>query len=163
MSLSTVIVDLLEANIEMLKWHLSDFSDAEMFVRPCPGANHAAWQVGQFTAAEVNLIAVVAEGVHSPQPEGFAAHFTKETASIDDPAKFPSKQELLGQFEKTRRETIKWVKTLSDEQLLKATPEKWHRFAKTTGDMALMQGMHVTMHIGQIQVIRRKLGKPVLF
>jgi hypothetical protein len=147
----------------MVKWHLGDFTDAEMFVRPCAGANHAAWQVGQPITAEVHLIGAVAQGVHSPLPEGFAARFTKETASIDDPAKFPAKQELLAQLEKTRGETIRWVKTLSDEQLMAPTPENLHRFAKTVGELALMQATHLTMHVGQIQVIRRKLGKPVLF
>ena len=29
--------------------------------------------------------------------------------------------------------------------------------------MALMIPVHVAMHIGQFQVIRRKTGKPVLF
>jgi hypothetical protein len=163
MSTSTYIVDILERNLGMLKQHLADFSDADMFVRPCPGANHAAWQVGQFTAAEVSLVAVVAKGVHPALPEGFAQKFTKDTASIDDPSKFPNKGELLGLMEKLRGATIQWVKGLSDEQLAQPTPEKFHRFAKNVGDMALMQAMHVTMHIGQIQVIRRKLGKPILF
>jgi hypothetical protein len=30
-------------------------------------------------------------------------------------------------------------------------------------DLAFLQADHLTMHIGQFQVIRRKLGKPVLF
>jgi hypothetical protein len=163
MGAAPFIVDILERSVGIVKQHLADFSEAEMFVRPCPGANHAAWQLGQVISAEPRLIEVVAQGVHPALPEGFAQRFTKETAGIDDPSKFPTKAELLEQFERIRGATIQWVKGLSDEQLAQPTPEKWHGFANTAGDMALMQAMHSVMHLGQIQVIRRKLGKPVLF
>jgi len=33
----------------------------------------------------------------------------------------------------------------------------------TVAHMALLQIGHIAMHVGQFQVIRRKLGKPVLF
>jgi hypothetical protein len=36
-------------------------------------------------------------------------------------------------------------------------------FAPTTGHLALMTASHIMMHVGQLQVIRRKLGKPLLF
>jgi hypothetical protein len=31
------------------------------------------------------------------------------------------------------------------------------------GDILMLHPAHLAMHVGQIQVIRRKLGKPVLF
>ena len=36
----------LEASKGNLEWYVSDFSDADLLVRPVPGANHAAWQIG---------------------------------------------------------------------------------------------------------------------
>ena len=42
----------LAGNLEFVKSTLSDFSDADLFVRPCPGANHAAWQLGHLCNAE---------------------------------------------------------------------------------------------------------------
>src|SRR5271170_7679494 len=47
--------DVLTRNLEMLRMTLADFSDADMLVRPCPGANHAAWQLGHLTAAETRM------------------------------------------------------------------------------------------------------------
>jgi hypothetical protein len=36
-------------------------------------------------------------------------------------------------------------------------------FAPTVGHLVLMIASHIMMHVGQMQVIRRKLGKPLLF
>ncbi len=37
------------------------------------------------------------------------------------------------------------------------------RFAPTVGHLLLMLSNHDLMHAGQFSVLRRKLGKPVLF
>jgi hypothetical protein len=37
------------------------------------------------------------------------------------------------------------------------------KFAPTVGAMLLLNANHVLMHAGQFSVVRRKLGKPVLF
>ena len=42
-------------------------------------------------------------------------------------------------------------------------PEALQAFAPTVGHLAYILPSHVMMHLGQIQGIRRKLGKPVLF
>lgn len=160
---TTVLADLLSRSVEMYKAHLGDFSDAEMFARSSPKANHAAWQLGQVISSDHHLVALVDPKAMAALPEGFDKKFTKETAGIDDPSKFPNKQQLLEQFAKTRNAAAAWVRTLSDEQLNKALPEKVRPFAKTVGEMAAMMSVHSAMHLGQIQAIRRKLGKPVLF
>src|SRR3954451_17270379 len=163
MTTNELIVSTLEQNLGMLKMTLGDFSDADMLVRPVPGANHAAWQLGHLAAAEGNLINMCAPGAVPTAPEAFAKRFTKETASVDDPAVFLNKAELLAAMEKSRAATVQWVKGMSQADLETPTPEKFHRFAATLGHLALVCGNHATMHLGQFQVIRRKLGKPVLF
>ena len=45
----------------------------------------------------------------------------------------------------------------------KETPEKFRSWVATWGDLIGILSGHVTMHVGQFQVIRRKIGKPVLF
>jgi hypothetical protein len=62
-----------------------------------------------------------------------------------------------------RTATIAWVKTLTPADLDKPTPEKMRNWAPTVGHLVTMLPNHLTMHLGQIQVIRRKLGKPILF
>src|SRR5678816_3939499 len=42
----------LESTHNMVTMYLGDLSDADLLVRPAPGANHIAWQLGQLIAAE---------------------------------------------------------------------------------------------------------------
>jgi hypothetical protein len=157
-----LLADVLERNLEMVKMTLSDFSDADMLARPVPTANHAAWQLGHLIGAETRFISA-GGGTAPALPPGFEEKFTKETAKTDDPAFFPKKAELLDQFAKVRSAMVKWVRSLKESDLARATPEKIQRFAPTVGHIAAMTPAHVAMHMGQFQVIRRKLGKPVQF
>jgi hypothetical protein len=160
------VVKSLTGNLGFLKDTLKDFSDADLFVRPCPGANNAAWQLGHLIGAETHLVGGLDPKGAIVLPDDFAARFSKETSTTDDPAKFgkyATKNELLGLFEKVRNSTIAWVNTLSPSDFDKQTPEKFRSWVATWGDLVGMLSGHVTMHVGQFQVIRRKIGKPVLF
>jgi hypothetical protein len=163
MNQSELAADVISRNVEMLKMTLADFSDADMLVRPCPGANHAAWQMGHLISAETRMINMIKPGAAAELPAGFDTKFTKETNSNDDPAFFPKKAALLEQLAKTRAATAAWAKSLTQADLDKPGPERMAAMAPTIGHMVAMVSLHSTMHIGQFQVIRRKLGKPILF
>jgi hypothetical protein len=165
MDLKQFIKQSLSGNAGFLQWTLSDFTDADMYVRPCPGANHAAWQIGHLCGAEVGLTSACGAKAIS-LPEGFKDLFDKKTAAIDDPKKFgdfATKAALLNLFEKVRAGTIAWVDGMSQADMDKPAPEKFQKMWPTMGTLAEGMAGHVGMHVGQFQVIRRKLGKPVLF
>ena len=157
-----VTADVLNRNHEMLKGTLGDFSDADFYTRPCPGANHPAWQIGHLILSETHMVSAMDPKAAEKLPDGFDKKFTKETAGKDDPAFFGSKSQLMGQFAKTRAATIAWVKTLKPADLDKPAPEAFRGFAPTLGHILAMLPAHVAMHVGQFQVTRRKLGKPIL-
>jgi hypothetical protein len=149
-------------NLELVKWMLSDFSDADMMVRPCPGANHAAWQLGHLIGGEAMMASAC--GAAMPElPSGFSERFDKKNAGLDNPKAFVSKAELLDLLAKTRAAAAKWIGSLTEADLGKPAPEKMREYAPTVGSVATLLETHLMMHVGQFQVIRRKLGKPVLF
>ena len=158
-----LMAEVLTNNLGMVKATLADFSDADMLVRPTPAANHAAWQLGHLINSETNMLRAAAPDAAPALPAGFAEKFTKETARSDDRAAFPTKTEMLDLYEKVRAASAQWVKGLSADDLNKPTSERLQRFAPTWGHLALMMPAHTMMHLGQFQVIRRALGKPVLF
>jgi hypothetical protein len=162
MNTNQTYTDSLSRNLEMLKMTLADLSDADMLVRPAPGANHAAWQLGHLATAEAKMVAGV-KGVAPELPAGFAERFKKDAAKSDDAAAFPKKQELLDTLAKVRATSIEWVKTLTPEQMDQASPESIRPFCPKVGHLPGLLGEHTAMHVGQFQVLRRKLGKPVLF
>jgi hypothetical protein len=155
--------DVLNRNFETLKMTLADFSDADMLVRPCPGANHAAWQIGHLIVAESRMINSLSPGAMPELPAGFADRFNKETAGKDDAGFFPQKAALMDQYAKTRQGTIKWVRGLSPADLETPMTGQMANWVPTQGHLVMMLPGHVLMHLGQFQVIRRKLGKPILF
>jgi hypothetical protein len=164
MTPNQLLVDLLEGNVNFVKMTLADFTDAEMLVRPAPGANHAAWQLGHLIVAETNLTnAAMRDGTMPELPAGFADKFNKKTASIDDAGAFPKKSELLELFVRQRAATVQWAKALTSQDMAQPAPERIRPVAPTVAHLAAFYPSHVTMHLGQWQVIRRKLGKPVLF
>src|SRR5689334_6145696 len=161
-------IDLLAKNLvtglEMLKMHLADFSDADMLVRPVPNANHAAWQVGHVLAFEVMCCKMYAPAA-APQglPADMDKTYGKEGSTSDDPKRFLKKDELLKYLGQVNTGLAGWVRGMSPEDLAKSGPEQFKGWVNTIGELVLAIPVHETMHLGQIQVIRRKLGKKVLF
>jgi hypothetical protein len=159
-----LLADSTARNLDMVKMTVADFSDDDLYVRPTPGANHAAWQLGHLCVAETNLINSVRPNAMPPLPREMVDRFNSKTTSEDDPGKFAvTKQQLLDTLAGVRANTVKWIKTLSPQELDQPTPERLRNFAPNLGQFVLMLAGHVNMHVGQLQVIRRKLGKPILF
>ena len=140
---------------------LADLSDADLLVRPVPGANHIAWQLGHLIAAESHLAqASLPDAKYPALPPGFAEQHSKETAAAESTKGFLTKAQYLELFNAVRQVTIDAVGRLTPADLDKPTPEKWRPFAPTHGHMLLLVAEHVGMHSGQFSVVRRKLGKP---
>lgn len=147
-----------------LNWFLSDLSDADLLIRPVPGANHIAWQLGHLITAEATFFAQFIPNASYPAlPTGFTDQHGKTTAAVDPPMGFLTKNEYLDLFKKTRAATLAAVDRLSEADLDKPMPEEVVKYAPTLGAMLLLTSSHVLMHSGQFTVVRRKLGKPVLF
>jgi hypothetical protein len=163
MNINTLLAEVLAGNLGFLQGTLSDFSDADMLVRPVPGANHAAWQLGHLIVAESNMVNAAKTGAGAELAAGFAEKFKKTTAGNDDPSFFPKKGELLAQFDKVRQATIAFAKNVTQAELNKPMPEPISGFAPTVEHLLTLMPVHVAMHVGQFQVLRRKLGKPILF
>jgi uncharacterized damage-inducible protein DinB len=155
--------DAVQRSMGMLMMTLGDFSDGDFFVRPCPGANHATWQLGHLTTSEAWIVNAVKPGSNTAVSEEFAGKFSKETSSKDDVEFFPKKAAILEQLNKTRAVTVAWIKTLTPADLDKPGPERMVKMCPTVGHVLGLIGNHDMMHMGQLQVIRRKLGKPILF
>jgi hypothetical protein len=162
MKITEHIANGLKGNFGMLNMHLADLSDADLLQRPVPNANHANWQLGHVIGAEWRMLSVA--GAKMPElPAGFLDKYTKDTAKKDDAAAFAKKDDLLATFAKVRDASAAFAHSLSDQQLEAPAPENIRRMAPTVGDLLVLLSIHTTMHIGQIQVLRRKLNKPVLF
>jgi uncharacterized damage-inducible protein DinB len=145
------------------KMYLGDLSDADLLVRPVPGCNHIAWQLGHLIEAERSFVDKLQPGIMPALPAGFAAKHTKETAGSDDPKAFLTKQQYLELAVSVRATALTALEKTSDAQLDQPPPAEFADFTRSVGDLLSMIGTHWTMHTGQWAVIRRKLGRTPLF
>jgi hypothetical protein len=142
--------------------YLEDLDDAAFMIRPVPGMNHIAWQMGHLISAEHGTMEGIKPGSSPALPEGFDAKHGKETISIDDPKAFYTKDEYLALWKAQRAATLAILESLSDADLDAPAPERLRTFCQTVGHaMNLMGGSHPLMHVGQFVAVRRQLNKPI--
>lgn len=141
---------------------LADLNSSDLMVRPVPGANHIAWQLGHLIAAEGYLIALGLPDAIEKLPEGFVERHNKSTAASDNPSDFLTKEEYLALAKQVRANTMRVVEGLSpadfDKPVTGGPP-----FITTVGEALLFISGHWLTHAGQWTVIRRGMGRPPLF
>jgi uncharacterized damage-inducible protein DinB len=164
MNARDVIKTALDSTKFLLDRYLSDLSDADLLVRPVPGANTIAWQLGHLISSEPYLIRSQLPDTPYPElPAGFAEAHSKEAAASDAPKGFRAKAEYAQLFDKVRAATLAALAKLSDADLARPTQGQMAGFAPTLAAYFILLSNHTLMHAGQFTVLRRKLGKPVLF
>ncbi len=147
----------------IVQMYLGDLSDADLLVRPVPGCNHIAWQLGHLIESERHFIDKLQPGIMPALPEGFAAKHTKETAGSDDAQAFLTKQQYVDLAASVRAASLAALEKTSDAQLDQPPPPEFAEYTRSVGDLLSLIGTHWTMHVGQWAVIRRKLGRAPLF
>ncbi len=152
----------LTSTQHMLGMFVQDLSDTDLLVRPVPQANHIAWQLGHLIVSEIGIAQGYLPNMNYPElPSGFTEQH-KQEAHVKDSG-FATKAEYLNLFNKVRQATIDAVGKLSDADLDKPTTGRMAAMVPNVGALLLLNANHVMMHAGQFSVVRRKLGKPVLF
>ena len=154
----------LKSTQGMLETYLSDLSDADLLTRLVPGANLIAWQLGHMISSERQMtLSQLPNAVYPELPAGFAEQHNKATATAEPPRGFGTKAEYLGLFNKVREATLATLDKIPDADLDKRTTGQMADYAPTVGRLLLLHANHTLMHAGQFTVLRRKLGKKVLF
>ena len=157
--------DMLQIQMDLglfvLKTYVSDLSDADLLLRPAPGCNQLAWQLGHLIHSEAQLLESVCPGASAPLPPGFAEQHAREVAQ-NDGSQFLSRQEYVDLYDQQRAATKAALAKLSEADLDKPSPEHLRKRFPTVGALMNLIGAHPLMHAGQFVAVRRTLGKPVL-
>ncbi|MFN0136359.1 MAG: DinB family protein [Phycisphaerae bacterium] len=164
--------DVLIGTIEQAGWVtatlLSDLSDADLLIRPVPGMNHVAWQLGHLVLSVHEKLTTLGHAMPA-LPAGFAAAHSKKTAASeprfagpDGQCGFSRKADYLALLATMREATIAAIKATPDAALDTPAPESLRKYTPTIGAVYNLIGTHEFMHHGQIVALRRKLGKPVV-
>ncbi|MBS0262574.1 MAG: DinB family protein, partial [Planctomycetes bacterium] len=93
--------------------YLSDLTDADLLVRPVPGINHIAWQLGHLIVSEHDMLEAAFPGSMPALPAGFAEKYTKESSRLDSASAFHTKDVYLKVAAEQREGTLKKLSSLS--------------------------------------------------
>jgi DinB superfamily len=163
MNAQEAITTVLKGSQHLVNTFLADLSDQDILVHPVPGANHIAWQIGHLIDAEIMMAPQHPAFVYPQLPAGFKQQHEKATAFQEPPKGFATKDKYLELFNAVRNSTLAGVSKLTPTDLDKATTGQMAEWAPTVGAILILTNNHTMMHMGQFTVLRRKLGKPVLF
>jgi hypothetical protein len=154
----------LSTTRDTTQMYLGDFTDADLLVRPVPTANSTAWQLAHLIIAESFLLAGQLPGVEYPDPPAAIKSLGSErTGNVDPPEGYLTKVQYLEWFNKMREATLAAVDKLGDSDFDKVNTNRMAKMAPTLGALLILVANHTLMHAGQFTVVRRALGKPVLF
>lgn len=163
MNAVSLLSSLLASSRDATLGYLADFSDAELLKRPVAGANHAAWQVGHLILSERFICGEIPGFSYPELPAGFAEAHGKDRATSSDTSGWCTRAEYEALFKATREATLAGLSRLNDAALDKPTENRLKGKAPAHGNLLALLTQHDAMHGGQFSVIRRLLGKPVLF
>ncbi len=152
----------LDGSNMIVQMYLGDLSDADLLVRPVPGCNHIAWQLGHLIVSELSM-AAGAGGTVPELPAGFAEKHSSDNSKFDSPSAFYPKATYLELMQQARAATQATLLKQSDADFEKESPEQFREYAKTIADLFNVISMHWLMHAGQWAVVRRKLGRAPMF
>lgn len=162
MNAKDVLKSTLNFSQTVLSKYIGDLTDAELMMRPVPGCNHVAWQLGHLISSECSLLNMLRPGSAPELPAGFAEQHSKDTAGSDDPAKFGTKQQYLDLTEQVHAATLQLLADYPEADLDLPGPERMRNLCPTMGSIFQLIATHPLMHAGQFVPVRRALGKPVV-
>jgi hypothetical protein len=154
-----LLVENLKGNLQFAKMTVADMTDADLIQRPCDQSTPGLYQMGHVIAAEAAMMGKLYPDFKQA-PESWSKAYFGGCPSDEELLKTATKDQLVAEFDRIRSDTIAIVEKMADEDLAKPSHQEW---APTIRQLILGLDNHLWMHWGQIQVLRRKLGKKVLF
>lgn len=139
-----------------------DLTDADLRERAVPGANTIAWQLGHALGTEFRFLKQL--GAEPPAvPAGFAERHGSAQSKSDDPAGMLTKAEYLALAAQSHAALLAALEACDEADFDKPTEGPIAAIAPTRGAVWMLLSSHAAFHAGQFSVVRRKLGKPVVF
>lgn len=154
-----VIVHALTCTHAILNRFTADLQPHEYLHRPVEKANCAAWTVGHLALTDRHVLKQFGAEL-PPLPDGFDQRFSREEG-CPEAGDFGDVSQVMPVFNEHRARLIEAVGRATSEQLDQPL-EKPHPMFATLGQFVTFMAAHTALHVGQITIIRRSLGRPPL-
>lgn len=142
---------------------LKDIPADTFALMPHPTMNHPAFVVGHLSLYPHRMFRIIGRQDLVRERPGYEDLFKAGAPCLDDPARYPSKDDLVPYFLEGYRSLSTALETLSDDVLARENPMegRMRELFPTIGKaLNFMANNHVMMHLGQISAWRRAVGLP---
>ncbi len=156
-----VIVHSLSVSQALLNRYTADLTPEEYLHRPVKDANCVAWLIGHLILSERGVMQKLEIEGAPTLPEGFEKRFSRDEG-VPQAETFGDVTTLMPLFNLHRELVIDAVKRAAPDLLDRPLDQPRPPIFSTVGEMVNFYGAHVTLHTGQITLIRRSLGRPPL-
>lgn len=141
---------------------IEDISENLWTQVPSGLSSHVAWQIGHLAVAQYGLMLFRqrgrAEGDIELMPGWLRKNFGKGTQPSTEPGSNPPRDEFLAILDKIHRRSIEEASSLQPSSLTEPADMPYAVYPMKLGAL-MFAPLHESIHIGQIGVIRRLLGK----
>ena len=160
-SVNDALVQGLRSSKMMLRRYSEDLKPEEYLHRVTPKANCVAWLIGHLTLTDRRFCGLLNGSDRLPKlPEGFEKRFSRDEG-CPQASEFGDTSNLLAVFDQNRDVLIDLAAKATPEQLNKPVENPRPVFS-TPGEAMVFAAVHTMLHVGQITLIRRNLGRPPL-
>lgn len=155
-------------------WHLN-LAKAEALLADIPPdqitrqspevVNHPAWTLAHLIHYHPAIISLArGEAVADPATAPHAERYDAGSTPVDDPSLYPAKDALLAQYRAGHEEVVKLLKTAPSGRLTQppGLPRWEQAFGTTRHALVYLMHYHESLHLGQVMVWRRAMGRPAL-
>ena len=159
---TTAAVENIRRTRARTQSYLEDLTTDEWFWCPSELTTHIAWQVGHLAVSQYNLCMRRLRG-RIPEDEklisdSFIEVFKLGSTPLADPAGNPPLEEIRSVFAAVQNHAIAELSALTDDEL-NVPVEQPHPVFKTKLEAVEYSWPHELVHIGQIALLRRLMGK----
>ncbi len=158
----SIVKKHIEVSYFIMNLYLKDIKDEEIYVRPTKEANHLAWQLGHLTCSVGKALNAIAPNIVPELTREYIEKHTSESSKLDGPENFYTKSEYMKIFKTQEIAYFDLIESMPEADFKKDGPESMRAYAPKVEDVLMAQGTHIIMHAGQVAVLRRKLGKPIV-
>jgi len=144
---------------------IDDMKDLPLVQPTAKGGNHTLWVLGHLAYSEANIVSHVIGGDENPLI-GWKEMFGSSSEPTADANDYLPWDEVRQKFDEVREQTMRFVESLSDDDLATATkncPPGREQFMGTIGACLLVLILHPAMHRGQVADARRMASRDPLF
>ncbi|MFA9476991.1 DinB family protein [Phycisphaerales bacterium AB-hyl4] len=149
-------------NGQLARQLLADIPDEAMTDQPGGVVNHPAWTLAHLNHYHTAILSLVrGEPVADPGEQPNAEHYDAGSTPVDDPARYPSKAELLAAYEQVHQEVEQLLQDAPPKRLTQPPGlERWAEgFGTTAKALSYLMIFHESVHLGQVMAWKRAMDR----